>query len=216
MPRASARPSTVTPLLVALTSLVLVACGGADGASMDTSLQEAPCELLTASMVSETFGVPEAELDQTAVDMGDAPEMKSCSYSWSSNGTRLEAGITNVRVRESAERAMDYLVDTTDESVGPTEYRAVEGPWDQARMAAKGEAEPALRVVTGNLYFELEAYHGPEAPGPDLSGLSAEELTDTEAMGERMEEYRQEWMAETYERRLEQARELARAVLEAL
>lgn len=50
-------------------------------------------------------------------------------------------------------------------------------------------------------------------PHPDLSGLDAEEPTGPEVMGERMERERQEWMAETYEQRLEQAGQLARAVL---
>lgn len=241
---------------LSILAFVQVACVSGDEAAA-ASLQEEPCELLTAAMVSETFGVPEEELDQTDAGVAGMQEFASCNYDWDSDGTTLEATVHTVRVFESSERALDYLMDTTEgmseeeaaaarervqaraEEEGELseeeaevieqaaegasrkrEFRDVEGVGDRARVATKSTAiattNADLRVVADNLYFEISAYHGPKAPEPDIAGLSTEQLTDPEAMKEIYMENNRKWMRETYERRVEQMKELARAVVSGL
>lgn len=89
---------------------------------------------------------------------------------------------------------------------GGFQYEDVDGVGDAARLLAH---EGNLTVLVGNMMFTVDAYAGPAAPKPDMSGAGA----DTDKIMAIAKQANAEWMAQTRDQRKQQAIELAKAII---
>jgi hypothetical protein len=76
-----------------------------DEARFGKDMSKKGCEILTAKMVADTFGVPESELKQM--------KMMGCIYNWKGDGQIVEANITLLRAHKSEKSAANWLENAT-------------------------------------------------------------------------------------------------------
>lgn len=76
-----------------------------DEARFGKDMRKKGCELLTAKLVADTFGVPEAEIEQF--------KMMGCIYNWKGGGEIVEANITLLRAHKSEKAAAQWLENAT-------------------------------------------------------------------------------------------------------
>jgi hypothetical protein len=82
-----------------------VAAELSDEARFEKDMRKQGCELLTAKLVADTFGAPEADLRQTKV-MG-------CIYSWSEGDQMVEAQVMMLRAHKSEKSAARWFGNAT-------------------------------------------------------------------------------------------------------
>lgn len=207
--------------------LALAAPLSAAAAPFDTSIQDRPCEALTAQMVADVLDVGADRLEQSQ------PLDALCSYEMEEDGDTLQVEVTldaresvdaaaayfsaatRSMSREELEEAMKTLQDMSaeDESDGQEEvtdgiasglmqdgiqFEDVEGVGDEARFEP---SNGSLHLRKGNLLIDLSAFHGPKMPLPDK--ITSD--TIMKAMNA--------WLQDTMDTRKKQAVALAGAVL---
>lgn len=230
--------------------LFLSACGDSDGKKVEATAGSSSevarfgdelgkgCDLLTAEMVSSTFGVPVDGLKQMKV-MG-------CLYSWDNDVDELDASIMMIRTHESESAAETWFGNATRSRTAEEmqeEMKQVsermdsreELDTDAKKSVAKGflksignkavifedvadvgdearvNADGNVYVRVDNLTFMVSAYYGPEAPPADIQGIR-----DIKQMMAAALENTEEWKAKTLPQRKRDAAKLARTIVAAL
>lgn len=122
-------------------ALMLVGCGGDGAAKFDSSLRDAPCEVVTAETVAGVFGLPVEEIEQHSA-------MGMCTYNWKGDGQVLDATIHVTRVSESAAAAAEYFGRATAGLSGAELDAAMNSVREQARKQA-GEAGGTTDAILG-------------------------------------------------------------------
>lgn len=112
-------------------------------------LRSTPCEVVTRSMVSSTFAVAAADIEQSSMS-------SLCAYRWEGEGDLLDVTVHVSAVTEDAAQARLLFEQAT-----ASDFQDVAGLGDQARIDT-GNGD--MHVRDGGLYFTLNAYYGPAMP----------------------------------------------------
>lgn len=182
-------------VLKALAPLLALALAAPAHSAVDpAALQDDPCLILPAQLVSEVFGVPEDEMEQTGLSMASH---LMCDISASDDDNELSVHLTTQLFDDSA-GAGPYFASATrsmstqemadaagklksgavrsgshEEAANPLVDALTRSPLtfddvndvgDEARF---NEMDGTLTVRQGNLILAIRAYHGPGMPMPD-------------------------------------------------
>jgi hypothetical protein len=201
-------------------------------AGFDEAIADKPCELLSAKMVSETFGVPEGDLEQRG-------SRRACRYEWKDDTKQLEVSLFQPKVFESEDKAASYFGTATKNMTGEDVAEKMDRVVDDAKKKLdtknkKAAAEKVgsavtpkdgmtykdidglgdearldvnsgtMKVRVSNLFFNLKAFHGASMEMPEK--LDSKSI---QAAGKK-------WQQENLPLRREAAKKLAPVVVENL
>jgi hypothetical protein len=203
----------------------------------DKTLRKRGCEVLTADLVAETFGVPAGELKQFKI-MG-------CAYVWKKDDQMLDAKVMLIRVHKTLEGAQTWFKNATatktkeqiDAEMEMIKGKAQErkeldtklkkktaaGIMDIAKMGTPDEGvryedvpgigdEARISSENGtiwNLTFNVAAYKGTPEPQLKIDPKNLKDIT------KRAMENQKNWLADTMDQRTADAKRLAPLVVKA-
>lgn len=124
---------------------------GATAIGSAQDLRSTPCEVVTRDMVSSTFAVAAADIEQSSMS-------SLCAYRWEGGDELLDVTVHVSAVTEDAVQARLLFEQAT-----AADFQDVAGLGDQARIDT-GNGD--MHVRDGGLYFTLNAYYGPAMPKP--------------------------------------------------
>lgn len=114
-----------------------------DEARFDKEMGKKGCDLLTAKMVADTFGVPEAEVEQF--------KMMGCIYNWKGDDEIVEANITLLRAHKSEKAAAKWITNATrsqtKEEISAQLEKVREGVKDSDEVNTKLEEKTADQLM---------------------------------------------------------------------
>lgn len=241
------------PIITLALVAVLAACEGSssgeteastsaalsDAARFNKDFRKKGCELLTAKLAGEIFGVPTAQLRQMKI-MG-------CRYHWKSDSETLEAAISMIQAHKSEAAAARWFanatksrtaeemkatmekvaekvekkadLDTQKKSVAKgllatiasdaVNFEDITGIGEEARITGEGN----IYVRVDNLTFIVSAYKGAKAPPPDLTLPTDGKSIDLKKITEESQIHAAQWARETAPQRKKDGSKLAKAIV---
>ncbi len=169
------------------------------GPAGEQDLRNAPCQVVTRDMVSRTFSIPAAEIEQSSMS-------SLCGYRWEGEGKLLDVTVHVSAITEHAAQARALFQEATGATAAPGQprtarltgpFEVVDGLGDQALIDTRNGD---VHVRRDRLYFTLNAYHGPAMPDAARPAL-IETVAGTRA----------QWQQNTLSERRQAATDLARA-----
>lgn len=169
------------------------------------NLRTRPCAVVTRDMVSTTFAVAAADIEQSSMS-------SLCAYRWEGGDERLDVTVHVTAMADDVAHARLLFDQATAASTGPApgaraaaDFQEIHGLGDQARIDT-GNGD--VHVRHDRLYFTLNAYYGPTMP--EVTPVPVPVPVPTSAM-----DARAEWLRNTIPQRRQAAMRLVRASVEA-
>ncbi len=209
--------------------------------SFEESLEKEECEVLTAALVGETFGLAAGDLKQSTI--------AGCIYQWESEAEELNARLGSFRVHDDVDKAKQWFENSTKDmsqeeiaaAMGKIKAKAAEdGKLDtKAKDEAADEIGGAITEMAGADGYTFETIDGVG----DAAAVSGDDGQVTVLLGnatftvsaykgkkqppiqmpanprqiaEVAKKENAKWMVETLDQRKTQSTALAKAVVETL